>query len=339
MIDPIFWLHHANCDRLFAIWQAIYPNSWFDAPQSQLPDERGTWSIPAGTRETPQTPLTPFHKDVRGGTYNSQEIRDWTIFGSSYPELQPWLPQYQTNGQFNPTLYRNDIIQQVTSLYSRVRGRVQRDTARPAAGGAPVLDRNRIFAATRARPTVASASVAPQPQPENLPPVTAAAPLAPTAATGAPTTQSAQTVPVQPQELPGSSAAAGSNPAPAPVTTPVSPKRGGLRGLMSSAQRHLDEALTAGREASQGHNQPAGANTNPKPVSGSSGLASRFGSTIGGGLHMAQERLGHFRTPSGNVRTRGLGDEDVEQPLAYHEYDVNIRYERLISLSCHNYSA
>ncbi|KAL8730770.1 MAG: hypothetical protein Q9166_003840 [cf. Caloplaca sp. 2 TL-2023] len=25
--DPIFWLHHANVDRLFALWQAVYPDS------------------------------------------------------------------------------------------------------------------------------------------------------------------------------------------------------------------------------------------------------------------------------------------------------------------------
>ena len=26
--DPIFWLHHANVDRLFAIWQALNPSSY-----------------------------------------------------------------------------------------------------------------------------------------------------------------------------------------------------------------------------------------------------------------------------------------------------------------------
>lgn len=26
--DPIFWLHHANVDRLFAMWQAVYPESY-----------------------------------------------------------------------------------------------------------------------------------------------------------------------------------------------------------------------------------------------------------------------------------------------------------------------
>lgn len=29
--DPVFWLHHANVDRLFAMWQALYPDS-FIAP-------------------------------------------------------------------------------------------------------------------------------------------------------------------------------------------------------------------------------------------------------------------------------------------------------------------
>lgn len=26
--DPVFWLHHANVDRLFAMWQALYPDSY-----------------------------------------------------------------------------------------------------------------------------------------------------------------------------------------------------------------------------------------------------------------------------------------------------------------------
>ena len=26
--DPIFWLHHTNIDRLFSIWQAIYPDRY-----------------------------------------------------------------------------------------------------------------------------------------------------------------------------------------------------------------------------------------------------------------------------------------------------------------------
>lgn len=26
--DPAFWLHHANVDRLFAMWQVLYPDSY-----------------------------------------------------------------------------------------------------------------------------------------------------------------------------------------------------------------------------------------------------------------------------------------------------------------------
>ena len=26
--DPVFWLHHTNIDRLFSIWQAIYPDRY-----------------------------------------------------------------------------------------------------------------------------------------------------------------------------------------------------------------------------------------------------------------------------------------------------------------------
>jgi tyrosinase len=26
--DPVFWLHHANVDRLFAMWQALNPDSY-----------------------------------------------------------------------------------------------------------------------------------------------------------------------------------------------------------------------------------------------------------------------------------------------------------------------
>src|SRR5882757_6072075 len=26
--DPVFWLHHANVDRLFPMWQALYPDSY-----------------------------------------------------------------------------------------------------------------------------------------------------------------------------------------------------------------------------------------------------------------------------------------------------------------------
>ncbi|KAF3937797.1 Tyrosinase [Dactylella cylindrospora] len=317
--DPIFWLHHANVDRLFAIWQAIYPNSWFDDPRSQLPDERGTWSIGAGTRETPRTPLAPFHKDTRGGTYTSDEIRDWTRFGYSYPELQPWLPQYQSGGQFNRTLYRNDLVQQVTNLYGRVNRRVERTS----------VPRTRLFAASQSgvpsfagSAAGASAASTSQPKVENLPPP-------PLAQNPAPTTQSA------PQPQP---------PVVQAQPAPPAPKPSGLRGLMSSAQKHFDEAVSAGRDAAHGAPaKPQTASTSSSSASGTSNLATKFGGIIGGGFHMAQERLGPKKPPSGSgTQSRGFDGEDsgpeplsrgmesmaLSEPITYHEYDVNVRFER-----------
>lgn len=42
--DPIFWLHHANVDRVMALWQVIHYNSWI------LPAKDGdeTWTTHGG---------------------------------------------------------------------------------------------------------------------------------------------------------------------------------------------------------------------------------------------------------------------------------------------------
>ncbi|KZS89025.1 Di-copper centre-containing protein [Sistotremastrum niveocremeum HHB9708] len=120
-LDPIFWLHHCNVDRQFAIWQALNPNLWFDKPEDQLPDKEGNWSTPGGTVVTPKTPLAPFHKDKNGTVWNSDEVRYLKDLGYSYPELQPWLPKYFVGGVFQEELYIADIKAQVNRLYSSTR--------------------------------------------------------------------------------------------------------------------------------------------------------------------------------------------------------------------------
>lgn len=64
--DPIFFLHHCNVDRLFAIWQALHPNSWI--PDDGV-DQEGTFTqapkskVPASSLivlEPPPPPLTDF---------------------------------------------------------------------------------------------------------------------------------------------------------------------------------------------------------------------------------------------------------------------------------------
>ncbi|GAB1312862.1 tyrosinase [Madurella fahalii] len=119
--DPIFYMHHANVDRQFAIWQAINQENtdinWFQNDSEQLPDD-GTWSIRAGDIDKPTTWLTPFHKDTFGTYFTSNDVRDWIKWGYSYPELQPWLDKYKTDGKFDVDLYIIDIRDQLKKLYS-----------------------------------------------------------------------------------------------------------------------------------------------------------------------------------------------------------------------------
>lgn len=81
--DPIFWLHHTNMDRLEALWQAIYPQSYV-APQL---NRIGTYNRDQNTIENGTTPLYPFHKSEN--TYHtSQDARYTSNFGYTYPEIR-----------------------------------------------------------------------------------------------------------------------------------------------------------------------------------------------------------------------------------------------------------
>jgi len=71
--DPIFWLHHANVDRLFALWQAIYPDEY-------LP------TISSDGGPTENTELYPFRK-TENEYWTSKSARDTKAFGYTYPEL------------------------------------------------------------------------------------------------------------------------------------------------------------------------------------------------------------------------------------------------------------
>ncbi|KAL8651556.1 MAG: hypothetical protein Q9210_003187 [Variospora velana] len=70
--DPIFWLHHANVDRLFALWQAIYPNATVTPQVNAI----GTFTVDPGTTEDINTQLSPFHSDDSG------QIVDWDVDSS-----------------------------------------------------------------------------------------------------------------------------------------------------------------------------------------------------------------------------------------------------------------
>ncbi|KAI4122475.1 MAG: hypothetical protein LQ338_005800 [Usnochroma carphineum] len=84
--DPIFWLHHANVDRLFALWQAIYPNATV-TPQANA---AGTFTDAPGITEDVNTPLTPFRSDDNGHFWTSGTVWSTRTFGYTYPEIMDW---------------------------------------------------------------------------------------------------------------------------------------------------------------------------------------------------------------------------------------------------------
>ncbi|KAH8159805.1 hypothetical protein CIB48_g8448 [Xylaria polymorpha] len=82
--DPIFWLHHCNIDRLFAIWQSLNPGKWFETDIQRFFDQK---IVGSGTLITNKTPLRPFHKDTTGTLWTPEDARDWFKLGYTYPEL------------------------------------------------------------------------------------------------------------------------------------------------------------------------------------------------------------------------------------------------------------
>ena len=65
--DPMFWLHHCQIDRWFAVWQAAHPNAWFTSDQTN--------QLPFRTSKSPEQFWT-----ARGS-------RTTDAFGYTYPDL------------------------------------------------------------------------------------------------------------------------------------------------------------------------------------------------------------------------------------------------------------
>ena len=82
--DPLFWLHHTNVDRLFAMWQRINPNQYGGAQTAP----HNTWTIAQGSRQDANSNLTPFYKNNNGQFWTTNDVRDWAnTFKYTYPEF------------------------------------------------------------------------------------------------------------------------------------------------------------------------------------------------------------------------------------------------------------
>ncbi|KAK1721332.1 uncharacterized protein BDZ83DRAFT_704785 [Colletotrichum acutatum] len=86
--DPIFWLHHSNIDRLFAIWQACNPSKYVTPQKSNF----ATIVRDARMDEDANTSLPPFAHTIDGDGnqifWTSVEVKDTKSFGYIYPETR-----------------------------------------------------------------------------------------------------------------------------------------------------------------------------------------------------------------------------------------------------------
>ncbi|KAI0064090.1 tyrosinase [Artomyces pyxidatus] len=103
--DPIFFLHHANVDRMLSLWAALNPGIWV----SKGPAEGGTFTIGANATLDASTALTPFWNS-QTAYWASSQATSTSKLGYSYPEF---------NGldMGNPSAVQAAIAQIVNQLY------------------------------------------------------------------------------------------------------------------------------------------------------------------------------------------------------------------------------
>lgn len=134
--DFIPFKNLSNIDRIWAIWQALNPDKWFTEGRLGEFDQK-TIGLPEVI--TNKTPLRPFHKDEHGTTWTPDEVRDLLQFGYSYPELQPWLPEYRSSdGSFSSQSYQSKIFETVNVKYGACRQQALQMLAQAQAGTAPL---------------------------------------------------------------------------------------------------------------------------------------------------------------------------------------------------------
>lgn len=107
--DPVFYLHHTAVDRAFAIWQALYPDSYVEPEPSTF----GTFTTNQGAIEDVNSGLTPFHTDTTGDLWTSVGARSTGVFGYSYPELPFWTESS------DPAAYQASLRSKINDLYGQ----------------------------------------------------------------------------------------------------------------------------------------------------------------------------------------------------------------------------
>ncbi|KAH6638401.1 hypothetical protein C7974DRAFT_411824 [Boeremia exigua] len=82
--EPLFWLHHANVDRLFALYQAQHPDARL---QPSNVGSAGNVFVEDNSEVDGDTPLLPFRRNP-GSFWTTNEAMDWRMFGYDYADTR-----------------------------------------------------------------------------------------------------------------------------------------------------------------------------------------------------------------------------------------------------------
>ncbi|KAJ6260068.1 Tyrosinase [Drechslerella dactyloides] len=134
--DPIFWIHHCNVDRLYAIWQVNFPLT-----PTSMRNDFGSYGVPPGTIEGRYTPFSAI-MNYYGTPHTFDTSRDTSAFCFGFPECAKWLfrnkpvrdYQRSTTGKVY-NLYGPQIARAATK-----RRKMRRDTPTLDTSAPPVAD-------------------------------------------------------------------------------------------------------------------------------------------------------------------------------------------------------
>ncbi|KAK8146313.1 hypothetical protein G3M48_003261 [Beauveria asiatica] len=106
--EPLFMLHHSNVDRLWAYWQAIYPEaSTFNGRYQGL----SRFSTLSGTMIGLDSPLQPF-RQANGEWHTSRSVNSIKTFGYAYQGLEGY-----GNKNKSETEVQQSVVELFNSLY------------------------------------------------------------------------------------------------------------------------------------------------------------------------------------------------------------------------------
>ncbi|KAJ5219622.1 hypothetical protein N7468_008826 [Penicillium chermesinum] len=102
--DPLFWLHHCNIDRIWALWQTLNPDKWFTEGTVNEFFQK-TIGLEQGAKFGPDVGLRPFHVDTKGTLIKPTD-----------------------GGAFDSASYVADVRERINNLYGVSRQALQKAT-------------------------------------------------------------------------------------------------------------------------------------------------------------------------------------------------------------------